>query len=294
LTITWDFTDFMVGGTWGSLHNDAWDLGTTDDEKRLAAQAVMVAAGDYWEQAYLESTVELEQSITVAWCDEGGTALARGGTGWSTGPGYPMFNGYLEWEINTDFFVDLTPWENSEYGESSSRSADFGGGEINVERVFFNADIGTVARDHHDLLSVAIHEIGHALGMIGLFAGWPGYPKYDALDQGLDGDLDLPDGSQIPHEAGHLTYTTSPPGANGFPFDGATLLGSYYPMAMGESIPAGARKLLSEADILTLAAVHGFDNVNGNPILIPEPSAAVLALLSAALIGWRRRRPGVG
>jgi hypothetical protein len=285
LSLTLDFSSFGTSGAWANLHNDAWDGTTTDAVKQAAAESVMSAAGQYWETAFANSTTNLSHSISVQWGGLAGSTLATGGTGWfNDSPNYTLTGGQLNWDNDgsSNFFVDLTPADNSEYGKSSARTDDLGGGTVNVERIHYNPGPGTAARANADMLSVAIHEIGHALGFLG------GYPKYAALDAGSDGDLDLTDGSQIIYSGGHHSYQLPAPETN-FPYDGVTIgANPNYPTAMGPSIYTGTRKLLSAIDIQTMADIHSFDNVELNP-LIPEPGTAFL-LLSGTICLLRLRR----
>ncbi len=284
LTVSFDFNNFGVGAAWGNLHNDSWTVSTTDAEKRSAAEGLIRAAGDYWEAAFANSTVSLSHTIAVTW-GASSTALAVGGTSFiDLPPDYPMFNGSLRWDNDdSDFFVDLTPWENSEFGKSSARSDDLGGGLINVENVHYDAALGSAERNNYDMLSVAIHEVGHALGILG------SYTKYANMDTGSDGDLDLVDGTELTYVDGHFTYMTTVPEPD-FPFDGAGASGDYGPMAMNDTILQGMRPLLTQADILALETLHGFDNANYNPTIVPEPSGVVLAGLALSVLALRRRR----
>ncbi len=291
LSITLDFAGppgFGSGGAWSDLHNDAWDGSTTDAEKQAAAEAVIEAAAEYWETAFASSTRTVNQTIDVSWSGLGGTTLATGGTAWFINPpDYTLVNGSLVWDNDgsSTFFVDLTPHENSEWAKSSTRSVDLGGGLVNIERTYYNAGPGEAARDHTDMLSVAIHEIGHALGFLG------SYPRYQALDVGGDGDLDLSGGSEVSYTSGHIDETLIVPESPGFPYDTAVLPPPYYPTAMGPSIVEGARFLLSEVDILVVSDMQALNNPNTNPMLIPEPQVGLLALMGmVGMIARRRRR----
>lgn len=289
LSITFDFSNFGTGGAWSSLHNDAWNGSTSDAVKQTAAENVMQAAADYWETAFASSTRSVSQTIEVSWASHGGFTLAYGGVSWGGPSNYNVSGGSLSWDNDgsSTFFVDLTPSNNSEYGDSSFRTADLGGGTINVERIYYDAASGTAARDNIDLLSIAIHEIGHTLGMVS------GYPRFTALDSGNDGDIDLPGGTQLTYNGGHLDYDPGVPENPGFPAAGYSIGGSpYYPLAMGGVIYDGTRKLLTEADILAFSAMQNLNNPNTNP-LIPELSPTLVLLFAIGLMLIFRRRGDV-
>jgi len=64
---------------------------------------------------------------------------------------------------SVSFFLDPTPESNEEYRRRTDEFQDFGNGSINVGRIF-GYPTGN-ASGRIDLLSVALHEIGHSLGL---------------------------------------------------------------------------------------------------------------------------------
>jgi hypothetical protein len=285
LTVTFDFVDFGTSGSWSSLHNDDWDGSTTNAVKQSAAESVIRAAGDYWEAAFASSTVSLTQSIDVTWGARGGSTLASGGTSFfNSAPDYPFAGGSLIWDNDgtSNFFVDLTPAENSEYAKESTRTGDLGGGTLQLERTFYNPASGTSPYLYNDMLTIAIHEVGHALGVLG------SYPLYANLDTNNDGYLELVGGTEVEFSGGHLTETLAPPESPGYPFDGASI-GTYYPSVLGPSSVRATRLLPASLDVLTLASMHGFDSWVYLPV-IPEPGTGSLLLLASSVLLGRRRR----
>ena len=267
------------------------------------AQNVIETAASYWESAFAGSSSslswasggDLTQSISVEWAALGGSTLASGGTSFFL-PSGEWAGGSLTWDNDgsSEFFVDSTPAENSEWGSTQTQNMDFGGGSMNIERVSYDAPAG-VTRDNSDMLSVAIHEVGHAIGFLG-----GSYPLIPNNDTGSDGDIDISSGpfsgAEIPYTGGHTNFevtSTDPhfpydPGGGGFfpPFD-------YFPNVMGPSIQTGTRKLLTESDIAFVAQFLEFDmaTVNFNPSAVPEPSSFILVgAVLGSIIGRRRRR----
>lgn len=278
---------------------------------RAQAQSVIGAAGTYWESVFASSSSSLPwatggnltQDISVGWASHGGSTLATGGTGWflsgdPTVDGSWAGNASLTWDNDgsSTFFVDTTPFDNSEWNQSSERDITFEGVSMNAERVHYDAPAGSTARDNTDMLSVAIHEIGHALGFLGTF------PAFAASDTGSDNDIDITSGvfagAEIPILGGHTDFELLTPAGGDFPNDpgGGSFFNQfdYGPNVMSPGIVGGTRKLLTEADIAITAQFLGFDmstvNFNPNATAVPEPSGIVVLALGVCGIAYRRRR----
>jgi hypothetical protein len=66
---------------------------------------------------------------------------------------------------SVSFYLDPTPDSDEEYHVLTEQDQDLGGGPVNVARLFTHPTGDAVGRT--DLLTAALHEIGHALGLAG-------------------------------------------------------------------------------------------------------------------------------
>jgi hypothetical protein len=146
------------------------------------------------------------------------------------------------------FYLDPTPDADEEYLGYTEQYADLGGGRINVARVF--RDPTGEARGRCDLLSVALHEIGHALGMCNA--------NLTFVEASRHGSLSVPPGR--PFSGSIIPLATNYSGVTSH-FDPSTLPYG----AVMQGLCDNERRVLSALDILANAGVSGFSDLNLDP-----------------------------
>ncbi|MDD5165611.1 MAG: hypothetical protein PHG25_03735 [Candidatus Pacebacteria bacterium] len=184
-------------------------------------------------------------TLYICWTNIGGgehTLLAQSGTPNRETLGILYFNndnnpGHLSW------FMDPTPELNEEFTSYIEQVAlDLGPWPINATRCFR----GPSDNIHLDLLTVAMHEIGHALGL--------SMANNSFIAESFDYDIDITAprpfaGTTIPLQynfsgvTSHIAYVS----------DRTLMSGSYSP---------GERVMPSDLDIIAMAELCGFTNVS--------------------------------
>jgi hypothetical protein len=117
------------------------------------------------------------------------------------------------------WFIDSTPWENSEFGTVNSET-------------LFRATLGSKAYGHYDLLTTILHELGHLAGLIS------GNPIYDSRVQSING---------TPTFQGN-GYSTALTQDRSHLADPTKLMGTY--------LAPGMRKLPSQLELQMLADIR--------------------------------------
>lgn len=143
------------------------------------------------------------------------------------------------------FFMDPTPDLNEEYQRITEEHQDLGGGFINVARLFSYPQGD--ALDRTDLLTVALHEIGHALGMSNA--------NLSFLNLSRSGTLTIGDG--LPFSETVIPLAMNKTGVTSH-FDPIRVI--YGSIMSG--VCANERRIPSSLDILANAYISGFASLD--------------------------------
>ena len=218
-------------------------------------QSIFATAADYWEQLILDDV-----TVTIPF-------------GWVPGSsGLGAFNGIdISFPSEQPWFLDLTPSAHDEYTSPASVTASLDGTSVNYG-VGFTGGFG--AAQGYDLLTVMLHEIGHALTFSKGTAG----PFLDYQDGFVDVSSPRPlAGLRIPVPTG-CCHVGTPTGYTG-------LQPLLFP-----TVGAGERRLIADVDLLFVAEGGQFEQLDPTRFQAPEPSTLALVGIAAAGLVRRRRQ----
>jgi hypothetical protein len=202
---------------------------------------IVNAAAHMWESAYSDP---ITITIHFGWAPVGDagihTLVEQGGSPNREITGLILFDN----SGAARFYLDPTPNANEEYRRRTEEYQDLGGGLVNVARLYSSPTGDAVG--HIDLLSVALHEIGHALGMCAANNAFIQTAKQGTIK--ISGDLAYA-GTVVPLATNRAGVTSH--------FD--ALLVTYGAVMAGVS--SDERRIPSDLDILANAQVSGLTPV---------------------------------
>lgn len=212
-------------------------------------EAIFNAAADYWEHAIQDNHTLV---LRFGWAPVGGglhTLNRQGGSPHRETEGTIQFNNNTN-PGNFQWWLDSTPHQHEEFQSYKEVMQDLGGGKIVVSRVYSQPKGEFANGSYIDLFSVALHEIGHALGKSLRNKNWKPISK----DGHIEITMPLPfPGTSVPLATNKYGVTNHmhPTKIQGRP-------------VMGSS-QAKTRQLLSALDILVNAQLSHFLHLNLTP-----------------------------
>lgn len=230
-------------------------------------QTIFSTAATYWESAYSDSHTV---NVDYGWFLRSGSTTASHRLVSEGGIPHRETSATIAFDTDRVWFLDSTPWESSEFNSYDEYFSD----GMNVGREYTDG-IGVAA--YRDLLTTAIHELGHALGLSSANDAF--ISEVGSNTTGVTRDLVIDSPLAF---SGHTIVIDD----NSAHLDGST----YAHALLGPTRADGVRRLASEADILANAQVSQFSGVNLNPVLVPEPNSFLLFASSLVGLLFKRTR----